>query len=331
MFKILRYFKDNRIKSIIVLIVIGLIIIFYNALEQKIYKNNSSSSIYTTAIVQNTNNSFDNNASSNNSTIMQNVNSEEKAIELFVSYCNNAEIGKAYNLLSDECKNVLYKKQEDFYEKYYKVFWQQQRKYKVEKYNDNIYKLTIMNDPLATGKVDNNSFIEYITVNKINGTYKINIASLIKYETLNMKETTDYFDINVVDKAIYMNYEIYTIEILNTSLVNISLTDLKNDKEIFIQDTDKNNFYLSSSEYTEENLTIPYKEKCTIQLKFNKKYTKNNKDTKKIVFKNMKLINREYYDRVISKSENNKTTNNITYEKKHTTYPTEYFYEINLQ
>ena len=124
-----------------------------------------------------------------------------------------------------------------------------------------------------------------------------------------------------------MDYELYTVKIKNTTLVNMFLSSMIGNNEIYLQDVDGNKFFIANEEYTQDDVTIKYRSESTVQLKFNKKYITGDKKIKKIIFNNIRLVNRKYYDNTISKQVDDNT---IIYEDKMTTYNSNFRFEINM-
>lgn len=341
-FKVLSHFKDNRKKLIIILVVIGLAIFFLKSINNNVSekRSNSSSSNYTTAINKNGNQNdvliISNTTTSNNTNNSHevkfeesSVNTTDKAITAFMFYCNNKQIDDAYNMLTNDCKKLLYPTKDIFYKNYYQKNFSGAKDYEYTQYvkDENIYKITYTNDPLTTGIVDGNVISEYITVVNVDGTYKINISNLIKTEDLNIEKSNDYVNATVINKAIYVDYEIYTIKLKNKTMVNMILSEMKRNSQIYILDEDNDKFFIMNNEYTPEQVTIKYKDESTIELKFNRKYKTGNKKIKKLVFTDILLINRQYYD---DSEAGNSINGNITYETKYTNYEPGFKFEIDI-
>ena len=341
-FNVLNHFQDNR-KKIIILITTGALIVFFiKAINNYTAKQRvNSSSNNTTAIsksvgvsngikIKNTT-SKDGVTSKNNIEIDEkSINSANNVIEAFLFYCKNNQVDKAYNLLSDDCKEVLYPTQSDFYNNYYKSKITGMKDYSYTGYGDdsNTCKLVIKNNTLATGKAsDGEDIVDYITVVYINNAYRLNIGGFVKKESLNVKKSDSYLTMNVKERLIFMEYEEYTIDIQNTTLVNVDMCNASDDKGIYLLDKGLNKYYLKNDEYTQNDLSINYKSNKTMKLKFNRKYIKDNKEVKLIVFPKVNLTNREYYDNTVQYKDSN---GNIEYEKKYTSYPNSINFSINL-
>lgn len=342
-FNVLGHFQDNR-KKIIILITVGVLIVFFiKAINNYTAKQRfNSSSNNTTAISKSVGVSNDikikNTTSKDGITSSNNIEVDEKSIktadnviEAFLLYCNNNQVDRAYNLLSDDCKKVLYPTQSDFYNNYYKSKMTGIKDYSYLKYgNDsNTYKLVIKNNTLATGKTsDGEDIVDYITVVFKEDNYKLNIGGFIKKESLNVKKSDAYLTMNVTERVIFMEYEEYTVNIKNTTLVNADICNANDDKGIYLLDKSSNKYYFKNDDYIQNDLLINYKSDKTIKLKFNRKYRKENEDIKSIVFPKINLTNREYYDNTVQYKDSN---GNIEYEKKYTSYPNSINFSINLK
>lgn len=342
-FNVLGHFQDNR-KKIIILITVGVLIVFFiKAINNYTAKQRfNSSSNNTTAISKSVGVSNDikikNTTSKDGITSSNNIEVDEKSIktadnviEAFLLYCNNNQVDRAYNLLSDDCKKVLYPTQSDFYNNYYKSKMTGIKDYSYLKYgNDsNTYKLVIKNNTLATGKTsDGEDIVDYITVVFKDDNYKLNIGGFIKKKSLNVKKSDAYLTMNVTERVIFMEYEEYTVNIKNTTLVNADICNANDDKGIYLLDKSSNKYYFKNDDYIQNDLLINYKSDKTIKLKFNRKYRKENEDIKSIVFPKINLTNREYYDNTVQYKDSN---GNIEYEKKYTSYPNSINFSINLK
>lgn len=336
MFKFLDYFKDNRKKVIIVIACVLLIIYaiktYFDYKEKDEYnESNSSSSNNTTAIVKNNDiaNTNDNNINQTENIVK--IESENEAVEKFVNYCNNYNIETAYNMLTDECKKLLYTNKEDFENKYVKSLFDKKRTYQIEKVlqsssTDNVYKLILSEDPINKGKVDeSNNKIDYITIVNTNGTYKLNISGFIKSESINSSNQNTYMQISVSSKLIFVDYEIYNITAKNNILVDAVLDNMENNIKTYIEDEDGNKFRIINDEYTAETTRVQNGKEASFSLKFDRKYSSNNKEIKKIVFSRINIINRNYYQKVFDPE--NKTT---SYKEQMSTYPKYLSLEVEL-
>ena len=106
---------------------------------------------------------------------------------MFVEYCNNGKVEEAYNMLTDECKDEIYREQRIFEETYYnEIFLNTQRNVVVENWISNIYKVNYNEDFLSSGKYSTeNTKQDYITIEQQeDDTYKLEqIEELVEEES----------------------------------------------------------------------------------------------------------------------------------------------------
>ena len=69
----------------------------------------------------------------------------ENIVEQFVQYCNKGEVEKAYDLLSQNCKNAIYPNIQAFKENYIDKKFTKQRQYSMQSwYTDDVYTYKII-------------------------------------------------------------------------------------------------------------------------------------------------------------------------------------------
>jgi len=216
-------------------------------------------------------------------------------IDDFIKYCNNGQIEEAYGLLSDECKNVLYPSIEDFKQQYYNKIFTEKKAFlyqawisQDEKYT---YRVNFTTDMLATGSPAKTSIIDYYTLVKNNNEYKLNINKFIGIENINKKEAKDKIEINVKNKKIYMDYEIYDIEVINNNYTTIMLDDMKSTDNIYLEDDNNQKYFWFNNEVIESNIKIRRGYTQEILIKFNKTYN-TSIQLERIVFENIILENK---------------------------------------
>lgn len=286
MSKLAKFYNQNRhmvwVIILVIIAIIALIHILNNfAANTNNYYNN------TTTNITNTDNK-------NYSVITENeVKSEvSKIIDEFINYCNNQETKKAYSLLSDECKKVLYPTLEDFIEKYYEKLFTSRITYSYQAWMSSkgkyTYKVDFVESMLATGMASNTSITDYYTVIENNGAYKLNINKFIGITNINKTKTQDNIVININRKRVYMDYEIYEIEVQNKLTQEIVLDTLEDTNTVYIEDDSGKRYYWYSHEILEEDITIRKAQGRKTEIKFNKQY-KPKSEAKKIVFSKIML------------------------------------------
>ena len=292
MYRILRFYNQNRyiiwIVIVAVILAIGVIRVLNNYAKEENRKSSSSnttaySDIYNNPEYPAITNNIRNNKGDN----------ETKIIKNFIEYCNKSEIEQAYNLLSSDCKNYVYKTPEEFTKTYIYIYFKNKKSYNYQSWikdaKNSIYRIELWEDKLSTGGTNNKKTEDYYTIVNENGIYKLNINSYIGHQEIKKELEKNSVKVVIVSKDIYLEDEIYNIKVENYSNNRICLTKSRNTKSIIL--TDENNMVYSAKLYEilDEELIIPPKIIKNITLKFPKAY-KNTTDTeRKINFNNIIL------------------------------------------
>ena len=219
--KLIRYFNQNRTKILLIVFIIVFLIIFVRVLNNIIKRN-----------LQEENNNISNIQVNKDTSIPDEVIisgeeiSEEKAvedkkiIEGFVQACNNKDYSKAYNMLTDDCKNIVFNGTMDsFVRNYCDLIFKTSKTYKLEgwlnKTDGMTYKMTYLEDNiLATGGIsDGLNYTDYITITKENGENKLSIYSFINSYNTEKIESKNNIAVKVNRKDVYMDYVVYAFDI----------------------------------------------------------------------------------------------------------------------
>lgn len=301
MYKIIRFYNQNRKQIIRVIAIITFIIILIQMLNY-IYKNRTDSNNQNYISSGNNNSNISNIGTivSNKSAITdtkvdnEKLNDDVTVINEFIENCNERNIEKAYSLLSNECKEEMYPTAKDFYENYYMmVFNNNKLEYSVENWIQDTYEVKFIEDMLATGKINDENKQDYITIVEENDSFKININNYIGREILNKEIENNDIILNLIQKDIYMDYEVYKITIKNNTGKSILLAPEDKTNTIYLQNTNGGKFYAASSELLKEELLLENNYIHTIDVKFNKTYSYSN-NIECLAFSNVVLDYEEY-------------------------------------
>ena len=218
---------------------------------------------------------------------MQSVND---IIKEFVENCNNQKIEEAYNMLTDECKEVLYPDIETFENNYYNnLFKESNLGYSIENWSGDIYIVKYMEDMLSTGKITtDNSYSDYITIVNKDGNKKLNINRYIGRKILNKSKDSDNIKTEVLYSDKYMDYEIYKLKITNNTDNTILLDPLTEVGKIYLKDSNDVRHKAYTNEIVKDNLKIYAGHTSTIEIKFDNPYI-SDRDIKSICFSNIVL------------------------------------------
>lgn len=216
----------------------------------------------------------------------------------FVNYCNQQELDKAYDLLTDECKQEIYTTLEVFKNAYYQnIFNGQKRNCTIENWVGDTYRVKIAEDMLATGKDTGYSKEDYITIKEVNGESKLNINNYIGYKSIDKTTSKENISINVVSKNIYKEYEEYTIKVTNNTDGNIQLDTTTSTNTLYLEDSKGMKYYYYNHELTDPSLTIVTGQTKEVKIKFYSNYV-STKDIRYIVFSNLILKNGQITEKI---------------------------------
>lgn len=228
-------------------------------------------------------------------------------INTFVEYCNNGEIEKAYNLLTEECKQQMYPTINSFKENYvHKKFKTRKQVDMQSYYNDrvNTYKVRLVEDILSTGNASmENAVEEYITITTRNGELKLNINNYIERTTMATQESNNDVTIKLISKDMYKDYEIYNIQVNNNTSNKILLDSKKNTDTVYLSTKTGGRFKGLIYELSEASLVIGPKQTKTISIKFNRIYNPTQKIST-MNFNNI-IMNYEEYSNLQEKDKAN--------------------------
>lgn len=228
----------------------------------------------------------------------KNLKTAQEMIERFLTNCNEQKYEEAYGLLTDECKEEMYPSLDVFVNSYAsKIFNGQKINCNIQNWTGDIYKVEIAGDILATGKVNEDTLQDYITIDND----KLNINRYIKRTEINRSNEKDNIKIEVLNKNTYMDYETYTIKIDNNSQSDILLDTKRDMKSMYIED-DKGVKYSSyNHELTEADLTITRNHSRTITIKYYSSYN-SSKDIQRLVFSNI-VMNYDSTTKIINNTQ----------------------------
>ncbi len=299
MYKIIRFYNQNRKQIIRVIAIITFIILLIQMLNY-IYKNKIDNNQINISENKKSNIGNFGTIVSNKSAITdtkvdnEKLNDDVTVINEFIENCNERNIEKAYSLLSNECKEEMYPTAKDFYENYYMmVFNNNKLEYSVENWIQDTYEVKFIEDMLATGKINDENKQDYITIVEENDSFKININNYIGREILNKEIENNDIILNLIQKDIYMDYEVYKITIKNNTGKSILLAPEDKTNTIYLQNTNGGKFYAASSELLKEELLLENNYIHTIDVKFNKTYSYSN-NIECLAFSNVVLDYEEY-------------------------------------
>lgn len=164
----------------------------------------------------------------------------KNTINEYFNYCKNKEYEKAYDLLTDSCKESLYENNIELFKEYVdSIYTRNDLTYYIQNYSNYndyyIYQMFIGEDIEATGTTNQTSnYNEKISLvkNKDDDNFKIGNNNFIESKKVDkiVEETNMKMKINSMD--IFYNKEIYNCTFTNRTSNYIVISDLSLDNEI---------------------------------------------------------------------------------------------------
>ena len=216
----------------------------------------------------------------------ENYEQEESIINMFVEYCNNGQVAEAYNMLSSDCKEVLYPTQADFEQNYYQQIFSTKKICNLQSWiNENnytVYRVRFIDDIMSTGNYEeSDKYQDYITVvNEEEDKQYLNINKyVVKEDVKDAEIETDEIYIQVQSMEQYIDYVEYTFSVKNKSDKTILMDTLEDISDTMYITTKTNKKRSSNS----TNLNIldlkidPYNTE-KIKIRYNKSLGTNDND-----------------------------------------------------
>lgn len=245
-----------------------------------------------------------------NSNITKDSLSNEKLIKDFLKYCNSHEIQNAYNLLSDECKEVVFFGNIEYFRKNYveSIFTSNKVpniQIWLENYYITTYRVRLSEDILSTGNIKNqtNAIEDYYTVVQTeDGTQKLNINGYITRNYMQLKQgQVDSITISILKKDIFKDYEQYEIKVENKTNNTIMLDSKENVDSIYLLGSNNSKYSGFTYELDEIKTVIPKNTSKNMTIRFNKIYS-NTTIMRKMVFGDI-ILNYDEYNASLNKKD----------------------------
>lgn len=201
----------------------------------------------------------------------------KNVIDKFLKLCNEKKAEEAYEMLSKECKEVLYSDYDSFYNNYYKSNFASNKSYSIQNWNENIFKVDIKEDILSTGGKIENNIQDFITVVTEDEQYKLNINNYIRRTEINKETILDNIVFKVTKKDTFMREERYYLSITNNGKNEVLLDNLQNTSSIYLLDSNKVQYPITNDKLTTQQLNLRTGVTMNISIKFTNSYITDRK------------------------------------------------------
>ena len=222
----IRHFLKKNGKLVTVIFLIWLAIFLLNYILKHEAKD------YTPKTTLKTHTSVINSESSVPSTVSSTI---EDLIEEYVGYCNEGNYQKAFNMISDDCKEYAFNNDIVSFAKHVLTKMPEPRRYALQDYSNvnlggetvYIYEVKYTEDILATG-LTNQEYLytsERFTFYYDDNGLEMNVGEYIFHETPKRISENEYLKIDVTDRYVNYSIETYKVKITNKSNYTIVISD----------------------------------------------------------------------------------------------------------
>lgn len=311
--KLIRYWNQNRLKIIIIGIIIVFIIILIQVLNGILEKTKPDPNTEK-VVIKDT--SKPSESVITGEEVKEEVTEENtNIISNFVEFCNRKEYQSAYDLLSQDCKDTVFITLDNFINNYCNKIKFNNITYELELWyytgNTYTYRITYFeNNILSTGNINSDNNIEdYITIVEENDGNKLNISGFVGKENINKTQNSEGIEITINTRLRYRDYESYNITVKNTTDKTILLSEGNNGNDICLVDGNDVEYDSIINEVPLINLEIAPGGQKTIDIRFYKMYNLY-RTVEKISFKNI-IRDKEMYIQDVHNAERIKASIDI--------------------
>lgn len=226
----------------------------------------------------------------------------EVFIENFINLCNVKEYEQAYNMINDECKESVFNNNIEEFKQYIDNVFDTKKIYCIQNLSNDadtyVYDIKLLEDYLTLG-INSTYDIYYknqeISLQKVNGEYKISIQSFISKKEIEEQHEDEFINIKIDKVENYYSTEEYTVTITNNSDYIVVVNNNLEEEEILLDiGKDKREVYKDVFNFLAEDLEIilnPHEEK-TYNISF-MKYFDEYAESQKLIFNKVRVF-KEY-------------------------------------
>ncbi len=285
MYRFFRWYNQNRLQVFIIIIVVILAFVVLQIVNSLVAKNNEKERNEllnrNTYVDKTANPSPTNTSVLTGEKIPDSQDSINKnLISQFVEYCNTGRTQKAYDMLSDECKELIYPTVELFRQIYINNIFYINRMYSLQNWyidtNSYTYYIKYTEDVLATGNVNSDENKgDYITIVNEGGEYYLNINNYVGRQEKNKTVSNGNVTISVNWIDMYIDYTILNITVKNNTGKTICIDAKEDVSSTYIYDSNNVEYTSFINENPMTELIMRDQETKTINIKFNKIYNQS--------------------------------------------------------
>lgn len=209
-------------------------------------------------------------------------------IKEFYDSCIHNLPEQAYEMISSDTKREMYSNFNSFKTLYYDRIFNGNMEYSFQSWissgNHYTYQVKVYENMLATGKINDEYYEDYVTPVEDGDEIKLNINNYIGREHVDKQVSNEDITITATVVDTYMDYQKYTFRIKNNTNERIILDTRKKSNTLFVVDESGKKYNSLIYENDEKDIILEPNENKDIQIRFNDTYETK---VEQIVFSNI--------------------------------------------
>lgn len=218
----------------------------------------------------------------------------EELIEEYVEYCNEGNYQKAFNMLSEDCRSYGFNNDIEKFMNHVLVKMPTPKKYAIQNYSNTkydgkniyVYEIKYIDDILATGLTNS----EYGFTSEKMAFYKdgseilMTVGEYIYHTDIKSISENEYFKIDVIDKVVNYDSEVYEVKLTNRSNYTVVVADGMESEEValVLQNETRNRTDIT-------NIVLEPQESKEYKFEFTK-YVDDNDDSQSLLFSSIRVM-----------------------------------------
>lgn len=224
-------------------------------------------------------------------------NSIEEMLEQYIGYCNEGNYQKAFNMLSEDCRQYEYDNNVEKFMDHVLVKMPAPKHYAIQNYSNTkydgkniyIYEIKYTDDLLATGLTNSTySFTsEKIAFCREDSEILMSVGEYIYHTDVKSISENEYLKIDVIDKTVSYDSEVYEVKLTNRSNYTVVVADGMESEEIVLALSNETRNRSSISD-----IVLEPQQSQTYKFKFTK-FVDDNDTSENLLFSSIRVM--EHY------------------------------------
>lgn len=221
-------------------------------------------------------------------------NTIEEMLKEYIGYCNEGNYQKAFNMLSEDCRKYEYNDNVEKFMNHVLVKMPVPKHYAIQDYSNTmydgkdiyVYEIKYTDDLLATG-LTNSTYAftsEKIAFYREDGDILMNVGEYIYHTDVKSISENEYFKIDVIDKTVNYDSEVYEVKLTNRSDYTVVVADgIETEEVVLVLPSETRNRTSIS------DIVLEPRQSQTLKFKFTK-YVDDGDKSQSLLFSSIRVM-----------------------------------------